>query len=39
MFICDSSKYIVREGGEAKTNEEGKEAQRRWKGGGEWKQW
>lgn len=38
MFIFDTSEHIVREGGKAKVKEEGKEAQRKWKGGGKWKQ-
>jgi len=38
MFICDTSGYIVREEGKANAKEEGKEAQRKWKGGGKWKQ-
>jgi len=29
MFICDTSEHIVREGGKAKAEEEGKEAQRK----------
>lgn len=37
MFICDTSEHVVRDGDKAKAKEEGKEAQRKWKGGRKWK--
>lgn len=38
MFICDTSENIAREGVKGKAKEEGKEAQRKSKGGRKWKQ-